>query len=93
MLNVKLIQSFRFHLRILYHYTTLHTHTHTHTITGDDVTVLGYGSQLQILRQACDMAKEELGVSCELIDLRMILPWDEDTVIQVHVFILCFIQL
>ena len=53
------------------------------------MTVLGYGSQLQILRQACDMAKEELGVSCELIDLRTILPWDEDTVIQVHVFILC----
>ena len=68
-------------------------YTHTHTITGDDVTVLGYGSQLQILRQACDMAKEELGVSCELIDLRTILPWDEETVIQVHVFILCIIQL
>ena len=50
---------------------------------GSDVTVLGYGSQIQILRQACEMAQSELGVSCELIDLRTILPWDEDTVIQV----------
>ena len=50
---------------------------------GSDVTVVGYGAQLQILRQACDMAREVLGVSCELIDLRTILPWDEDTVIKV----------
>ena len=51
---------------------------------GSDVTLLGYGSQMQILRQACDMAQSELGVSCELIDLRTILPWDEETVIQVN---------
>ena len=55
-------------------------------LAGSDVTVVGYGSQLQILRQACEMAKEELGVSCELIDLRTILPWDEDTVIQVNLY-------
>ena len=59
------------------------SHTHAHTQPGSDVTVVGYGSQLQILRQACEMAYEELGVSCELIDLRTILPWDEDTVINV----------
>ena len=29
------------------------------------------------------MAKEELGVSCELIDLQTIIPWDEETVIKV----------
>lgn len=49
---------------------------------GTDVTVLGYGSQFHVLRAACDMAKEKLGVSCELIDLRTIYPWDEDTVIE-----------
>ena len=51
--------------------------------TGSDVTVVGYGAQIQILRQACNMAQEELGVSCELIDLRTILPWDEETIIKV----------
>ena len=30
------------------------------------------------------MAREELGVSCELIDLRTILPWDEKTVAEVR---------
>ena len=48
--------------------------------SGTDVTVVGYGSQLQVLRVACEMAEEQLGVSCELIDLRSILPWDADTV-------------
>ena len=37
--------------------------------TGSDVTVVGYGDQLQILRQSCDMAQKELGVSGDLIDL------------------------
>eukprot|EP00056_Hartaetosiga_gracilis_P021582 m.24945 g.24945 ORF g.24945 m.24945 type:complete len:361 (-) comp9153_c0_seq1:141-1223(-) len=49
---------------------------------GSDVTVVGYGSQFHILRAACDMAQEQLGVNCELIDLRTILPWDEETVIN-----------
>lgn len=29
--------------------------------------------------QACDLAAEQ-GISCELIDLRTLLPWDADTV-------------
>ena len=49
------------------------------------MTLVGYGAQIQVLRKALAMAKEELGVSCELIDLRTILPWDVDTVVQVHV--------
>ena len=44
-------------------------------IPGTDVTLVGWGSQLQILRAAGEMAKEKLGVSCELIDLRTIMPW------------------
>ena len=28
------------------------------------------------------MAEEELGVSCEVIDLRTILPWDKETVLK-----------
>lgn len=29
------------------------------------------------------MAQEKLGVSCEVIDLRTIIPWDVDTVCKV----------
>lgn len=52
-------------------------------IIGSDVTVLGYGAQIQVLRKAIAMAQQELGVSCELIDLRTIIPWDQDTVAEV----------
>lgn len=45
--------------------------------------MVGYGSQIQVLLKACDMAQKELGVSCEVIDLRTIIPWDVDTVAQV----------
>ena len=50
--------------------------------SGDDITLIGWGSQLQILRAAADMATEKLGVSCELIDLRTIMPWDQETVVN-----------
>ena len=48
------------------------------------MTVVGYGAQMQVLRKACLMAKEELGVSCELIDLRTLVPWDVDTIAKVQ---------
>ena len=38
-----------------------------------------------MLREVCDMASDQLGVSCELIDLRTIMPWDQDTVAQVSI--------
>lgn len=49
---------------------------------GTDVTVVGWGAQLKVLEAAIDMAKEKDGVSCELIDLRTLSPWDEDLVAQ-----------
>ncbi|CAG8529739.1 1003_t:CDS:2 [Racocetra fulgida] len=51
--------------------------------TGKDVTVVGYGSQIYILERAIQMAEKSIpGLSCELIDLRSILPWDVDTIAE-----------
>ena len=47
---------------------------------GRDVTVVGWGAQLRVLQAACDKARADLGVECELIDLRTLLPWDQDLV-------------
>jgi len=52
-------------------------------MTGTDVTLVGYGAQIQVFRDVCDMAKDQLGVSCEIIDIRTLLPWDVDTVAKV----------
>jgi len=47
---------------------------------GKDVTVVGWGRQLIVLEKACEMAKRDFGISCELIDLRTLSPWDADSV-------------
>ncbi|KAL3803962.1 hypothetical protein ACHAW5_001739 [Stephanodiscus triporus] len=49
--------------------------------TGSDVTIVGWGAQLRTLQATCDLAARE-GVSCELIDLRTILPWDSECVVS-----------
>jgi 2-oxoisovalerate dehydrogenase E1 component beta subunit len=47
---------------------------------GDDVTLVGWGAQLHVLAAAAERAASELGVQCELIDLRTLAPWDVDAV-------------
>ncbi|ORZ33944.1 Thiamin diphosphate-binding protein [Catenaria anguillulae PL171] len=50
---------------------------------GSDVTVVGWGSQLYVLENAIQMAEQRIpGLSCELIDLRTIAPWDEETIVK-----------
>ena len=49
---------------------------------GSDVTVVGWGGQLRVLESACQLALDQYGIHCELIDLQTILPWDIDTVEQ-----------
>ena len=48
---------------------------------GSDITLLAWGAQLDLLQQAADLAAND-GISCEVIDLRTILPWDIETVAQ-----------
>ena len=52
---------------------------------GTDVTLVGWGTQIHILREVAEMAKAQLDVSCELIDLRTILPWDADAIEEVRI--------
>jgi len=47
---------------------------------GDDVTLVGWGTQVHVLKEVAEMAQEKLGVKCDVIDLVSILPWDKDTV-------------
>jgi len=49
---------------------------------GSDVTLLGWGSQMARLMAAAKRAEAEDGVSCEVIDLQTILPWDRKTVMD-----------
>ncbi len=46
---------------------------------GSDITLLAWGAQMEIIEQAAQMAAKE-GISCEVIDLRTLAPWDVDTV-------------
>lgn len=50
---------------------------------GKDVTVVGYGSQIYALENAIQMAEKRIpGLSCELIDVRSIVPLDIDTIAE-----------
>jgi 2-oxoisovalerate dehydrogenase E1 component beta subunit len=46
---------------------------------GNDITLLGWGAQMGVIEQAMALAVAD-GISCELIDLRTLLPWDVETV-------------
>ncbi len=46
---------------------------------GSDISLLAWGAQMEIIEKAAELAKEA-GISCEIIDLRSILPWDVETV-------------
>lgn len=49
-------------------------------VEGSDVTMVGYGTQVHVLREVAALAQEKLEVSCEVIDLRTILPYDLETI-------------
>lgn len=49
---------------------------------GEHATLIGWGTQLHVLREVSLMAHDQLNISCELIDLITLLPWDKQTVIN-----------
>ena len=48
---------------------------------GTDITLLAWGAQMEIIEKAAEMAEKD-GISCEIIDLRTLAPWDVDTVAE-----------
>lgn len=50
---------------------------------GSDVTLIGWGTQVHVLQEVAERARNELKVKCEVIDLVSILPWDRETVCNV----------
>ncbi|KAF5395820.1 hypothetical protein PHET_11172, partial [Paragonimus heterotremus] len=52
-----------------------------------DITLIAWGTQVHVLLDTAALAAEKLGVSCEVIDLRTILPWDEETVFNENCFL------
>lgn len=50
--------------------------------TGSDITLIGWGTQVQVLIEAALLVKERINKSCEIIDLQTILPWDEETIYE-----------
>ena len=51
-------------------------------VPGEDVTLIAWGTQLHVMREVAQLAQEKLGVSCEVIDMVSILPWDTETVYE-----------
>jgi 2-oxoisovalerate dehydrogenase E1 component beta subunit len=50
-------------------------------VAGTDVTLIGYGAQMNVLLKAASEAKEQYGISCEVIDLRTVAPFDLATIV------------
>ncbi len=48
---------------------------------GRDITIVTYGFLVQRSLEAA-RKMEEIGISCEVIDLRTIIPWDKETVLN-----------
>ncbi|KAG8263035.1 hypothetical protein J6590_041804 [Homalodisca vitripennis] len=49
-------------------------------LSGNDLTLIGWGTQIHVLKEVAAMAKKQFQVNCEVIDLLTILPWDQETV-------------
>jgi len=50
--------------------------------TGTDVTLVGWGAQVHTLHAAAETVQESRGISCEVIDLMTLAPYDEELVTE-----------
>ena len=46
---------------------------------GTDITCVAWGAQVHVMMAGCERAKAE-GISCEIIDLQTVMPWDMETI-------------
>jgi pyruvate dehydrogenase E1 component beta subunit len=49
---------------------------------GTDASIFAYGAMVSVALEAAQQAEQELGASCEVIDLRTVWPLDEATIIS-----------
>lgn len=47
---------------------------------GNDITMVGWGAQVRVLMEVAERVEEEYQISCEVVDLQSLLPWDVETV-------------
>ncbi|WP_413375458.1 alpha-ketoacid dehydrogenase subunit beta [Alkalihalobacillus sp. 1P02AB] len=52
------------------------------SLEGEDVTIISWGAPVTTAKQVAEKMKVEKGISCEVIDLRSLVPLDVDTIIQ-----------
>jgi pyruvate/2-oxoglutarate/acetoin dehydrogenase E1 component/TPP-dependent pyruvate/acetoin dehydrogenase alpha subunit len=48
---------------------------------GTDITVVSYGSTLRVIQEAIDTYLDPVGISCEVVDVRTLLPFDLNHII------------
>jgi pyruvate dehydrogenase E1 component beta subunit len=49
---------------------------------GSDVTLISYGRQVNLLQRVADKLEEDDGTSAEVVDLRSLRPFDEETIVE-----------
>lgn len=47
---------------------------------GSDVTIVAWGTQCHVAREVAQIVQQKHNISCEVIDLRTIAPWDYETI-------------
>ena len=49
---------------------------------GEDITLVAWGAQMRTLLAAADMAQQRDGITADIIDLRTLLPYDADSIVD-----------